>query len=134
LFPSILIQVTCIKTDLNYPLPFKDNCFDFVISIETLEHLWSHFSFIKSVYKVLKRGGVFIFTTPNVLSIFSRISFLRSGRLSWFKESDFYTKQNYHISPLPIWQLKQTLKVMGLNFTWEIETFNRFYLRSLRIS
>jgi len=42
-------------------LPFKDECFDFVSLVETLEHLPDPFCCLKEIKRVLKKGGrVFI--------------------------------------------------------------------------
>lgn len=48
-------------------LPFRDNSFDTVVSIETIEHLPSPKWFIKEVARVLRRSGIFILSTPNKL-------------------------------------------------------------------
>jgi len=42
-----------------------DNSFDFVVSIEVLEHVEEDYRFIEEVYRVLKPGGIFLMTTPN---------------------------------------------------------------------
>ncbi len=45
--------------------PFNDNTFDFVISFQVIEHIENDHLYLKEIYRVLKPGGVFIFTTPN---------------------------------------------------------------------
>ena len=47
------------------PLPFKDESFDYVVSFQVIEHIDDDKSFIKEVYRVLRKGGKFIVTTPN---------------------------------------------------------------------
>src|SRR5262249_50091640 len=42
-----------------------DDFFDFVVSVEVLEHVEEDARFIQQVYRVLKPGGVFMMTTPN---------------------------------------------------------------------
>ena len=46
-------------------LPFADNSFDVVVSIETIEHLEYQDDFLAECKRVLKDGGVFICSTPN---------------------------------------------------------------------
>jgi len=46
-------------------LDFKNNFFDKVVSFETLEHLKDPEKFLAEVKKVLKKGGVFLVSTPS---------------------------------------------------------------------
>lgn len=54
-------------------LPFKDNSFDLIFSIETLEHILYPDKFIEEAKRVLKPGGDIIFDTPNLNSWSNRI-------------------------------------------------------------
>lgn len=47
------------------PLPFKDESFDYVVSFQVIEHIADDKRFIGEVYRVLRKGGKFIVTTPN---------------------------------------------------------------------
>lgn len=47
------------------PLPFEDESFDFVVSFQVIEHIRRDKAFVKEVYRVLRRGGKFIVSTPN---------------------------------------------------------------------
>jgi SAM-dependent methyltransferase len=51
--------------------PFANNAFDLVISIEVMEHAEKLAPFISEIFRVLKPGGSFVWTTPcaNLLSI-----------------------------------------------------------------
>lgn len=51
-------------------LPFADNKFDLVMSVDVMEHLERPDLFVKEVSRVLKRGKYFFFTTPNRKSLF----------------------------------------------------------------
>jgi SAM-dependent methyltransferase/glycosyltransferase involved in cell wall biosynthesis len=92
--------VACLRADLTDRLPYDDSSFDGVVCVEVLEHIDGHERLFQEVERVLKPGGVFLFTTPNVMSIKSRLSFLWTGF-----EHSFYplevgdqTPQQWHIS------------------------------------
>jgi len=47
-------------------IPFKNNSFDVVLMFDVIEHIPNIQEFLeKEVYRVLKKGGIFIFQTPN---------------------------------------------------------------------
>lgn len=46
-------------------LPFRDNGFDVVVSLETIEHLVKYEQFVAECNRVLKDGGIFVCSTPN---------------------------------------------------------------------
>ncbi len=48
------------------PLPFDDESFDCVISFQVIEHIKKDRLFVEEVCRVLKKGGVFIVSTPNI--------------------------------------------------------------------
>lgn len=46
-------------------LPFEDNSFDIVISNQILEHVRNQKEHINEIHRVLKKGGICYFATPN---------------------------------------------------------------------
>jgi SAM-dependent methyltransferase len=65
------------KADLNTDkLPFADNEFDVVGAFEVIEHLWNTDNMIIEVRRVLRQGGLFILTTPNLASWVNRLLLL----------------------------------------------------------
>ena len=64
--------MTCSYCDLHEPLPFAEACFDTVIAVEVLDYLRIHGGFFGKSISVLRPGGVFVCTSPNVESLFSR--------------------------------------------------------------
>lgn len=47
-------------------LPFVDGSFDAVVSFETIEHIVEGGQFLNEIRRVLKPGGIFIGSTPNI--------------------------------------------------------------------
>lgn len=92
--------IRCNKIDLNEDLPYKNDCFDYVVSVETIEHLENPWHFLREVSRVLKAGGRLILTTPNINSISSRVMFLYN-----LNYHDFGEDYTYHISPINYYML-----------------------------
>ena len=46
-------------------LPFADNCFDIIVSFETIEHIRRYERFLLECRRILKRGGLLICSSPN---------------------------------------------------------------------
>ena len=46
-------------------LPFADGAFDAFISFETIEHVDDDSAYVREARRVVKRGGVFVCSTPN---------------------------------------------------------------------
>ena len=71
--------VPCRPIDLDGGLPLLDASVDLAYSVEVLEHLEDQFAFLREVQRVLRPGGRFVVTTPNVLSLTSRLRTLLVG-------------------------------------------------------
>lgn len=53
------------------PLPFEDNTFDVITAFQFIEHIAERKEFLKECLRVLKPGGKFLVTTPNVKKSFA---------------------------------------------------------------
>lgn len=76
--------------------PYKDNIFDLAVSWGRVEHLENLRHFFKETARVIKPGGYFIFSIPNIFHIMSRLMFLKKGMFPRWDET------NNHIALLPM--------------------------------
>jgi len=66
-----------IQADLNEPLNLDDNSFDGAILLDVIEHIIRAEELLRETYRVLKRNGFLIVSTPNISSLGSRIATIR---------------------------------------------------------
>jgi SAM-dependent methyltransferase len=97
--------VTLKECDVNFGLPYQDAAFDAVVAIEVFEHTRAPYDVIADVYRVLKPGGLLIFSVPNVGHALSRLKFLFSGHFHMFPSPSIKPENGGricgHIAPLP---------------------------------
>jgi len=83
--------VKVFKTDLNSdPLPFKDGFFDVVLMEEVIEHLTNPDNAIREAHRVLKAGGAFLLSTPNLAWWLNRLALLFGYQPYWSEVSTMY--------------------------------------------
>lgn len=106
--------------NLTEALPFADDAFDYLIFIETIEHLEKPFEVIGELSRVLKPGGKLILSTPNILNVRSRMRFLTEGCFDFFREPPIElqahyigTIENIHIIPWRYHELEYLLSRQG---------------------
>jgi 2-polyprenyl-3-methyl-5-hydroxy-6-metoxy-1,4-benzoquinol methylase len=93
------------RADLNRSIPLPDASVDAIVSIEVLEHLENHFSFVREILRVLRPGGRAILTTPNILSIPSRWHFFLYGYTDCAPRPLDPDREEYymqHINPISV--------------------------------
>jgi SAM-dependent methyltransferase len=77
--PYISKNLSFLKSDALH-IPFRDDTFDCVISLDVIEHIDDDLSFVREVNRVLKPEGLAIVETPNRRRLSVRIlSFLKNG-------------------------------------------------------
>lgn len=108
--------VECTNTNLNNPLPFGDNAYDLVVSVETIEHLDCPYLFLSELIRVLKRGGTLLVTTPNPHSLKSRIKYLFTGLPALFDFVPGYGHFGGHISPVSMGHFMWSFDENGIEF------------------
>jgi len=67
--------------DISVSLPYKPNSFDIITSVRVLKYNRNWPEIIKDIYRVLKRGGLFLFSIPNKHSL----NFFSKGDLPIYK-------------------------------------------------
>ena len=124
-------------------IPYNDHTFDAVVSFQVIEHLQNDINYVSEVYRALKRGGIFILTTPN------RTFRLKPGQKPWNK---FHVREYYphelenvlrsHFSDVKVWgirgneevqefeieRVKQILRIIS----FDILNFRRLMPESLK--
>ena len=79
--------------NLNHFLPFRSGTFDAVNIVEVIEHIENQPQLIREIGRVLKPGGTFLISTPNVLNLMSRMRFLFTGFLRGRSRPVHYSKK-----------------------------------------
>jgi len=115
-----------VRFDLNCfeSLPYSDESFDYVVCSEIVEHIENPWKLFRDVKKVLKKDGALIVSTPNILSVYSKLLFLFTGYFYWFTPRCF----SFHVNPVPYWELKIISEKEGFQ---QIEVFGSgdYYFR-----
>ena len=68
------------------PLPLDSGCADTVVAVETIEHLENPRAFMRELVRLAKSGSTVIVTTPNQLSLLSKMTLLLKNRFSAFQD------------------------------------------------
>lgn len=108
------------------PLPFKNEEFGLVVSFGTLEHMTYFDRSLKEINRVLKKGGIFIVSLPNLSSWPNIISLLLGYQISDIevsKESRFGLLPIYakipigHVHTITLKAMKQMLEYYNFEIT-----------------
>lgn len=106
------------------PFPYEDNQFDVVICSEVLEHLSRDpMHMMVEISRVLKKGGLFILTTPNISSFFSLYRFLNGKHPYMWSSYDGHTTDR-HNREYTIDEIERLFYDAGFNIL-KLETFSR---------
>lgn len=106
--------------DITKEMPFADNTFDYVLLMEVVEHLRNPYTVISEINRIIKKGGSLIISTPNILSLKSRLRFMFEGCYEYFREPPLdHVKNpkevifNLHIVPYRYQELEFLLAATG---------------------
>ncbi len=61
-------SVKVVTSDANKPFPFQDYSFDVITANQIIEHLYDTDNFFRELYRVLKKGGEALISSPNLCS------------------------------------------------------------------
>lgn len=75
MYPDIFKSdsLTCSPIDLNQKLPIESNSADFVLLMETIEHIPNQTSLLQELSRILKPNAILIVTKPNNSSLNGRM-------------------------------------------------------------
>lgn len=107
--------VQCRGIDQSGRLPYDDAVFDLAVAVEVMEHIDGHRDFFSEAARVLKPGGLLLITTPNILSLKSRMLFFFGGYYYSFGPLDPATVDpvSQHISPFTLNRYQWMLSSCG---------------------
>ncbi len=79
---------TFVQADLDRPpYPLEAGSAAAVVSVETIEHLENPRAFVRELARLAAPGGVVLVTTPNQLSLLSKLTLLTRNQFNAFQEA-----------------------------------------------
>jgi len=105
-------RIICCSGDLNRSLPYADATFDAVVSLEVIEHLENPRLFVREIARILKVNGRCLITTPNQISLSSKLCLLLRDQFQQFQDSGYPA----HITALLPIDLQRITVEAGLAF------------------
>jgi SAM-dependent methyltransferase len=125
------------KVNLNDGIPEPDASVASVLALEVIEHLENPRAFLREIARVVEPGGALVLSTPNIVSIKSKLLFVFREELQLFFDAErrvrdpFCDEGSGHITPLLPWLLAIFLDDAG--FSIERRSYTKRYgVRSRR--
>ncbi len=108
--------------------PFGSGYFDAALAGDIIEHLYDTDFFIQEVYRILKQGGIFVVTTPNLVSLSNRIRLL-FGKLPVGSEIRLGSDMAGHIRNYTFPELESQLRQHGFSVVRKVSSNIMFPVR-----
>lgn len=85
LFPKFMKApgITARMADLRQPLPLPDECADYVVCQEGIEHIPDQLAVLCEFNRILKPGGILVITCPSISHARARLAHLLVENDSW---------------------------------------------------
>jgi len=108
------------QMEVDAPLPFRNDQFDAVVCIEVLEHLFAPATTASEVLRVLRPGGLFLATVPNVAYWRRRVDLAVLGRWNPLGDGLAIAEpwRDPHIRFFNAGALRRMLEGTGFNPVW----------------
>lgn len=103
-----------------FNMKFKDNEFDCILFLETIEHVDAPTRFLKEFFRILKPGGCLIISTPNSVSYINILHQL----LIFFKSRQLKFIESLESEP------RNTGTQLDHIYFWDFKTFLRYLIRN----
>ncbi len=84
-FPSDR-EFRCVNLDSG-KVDLPDSCAEIVCSVETIEHLENPRAFVRELSRLVKPNGIVVITTPNQLSLLSKLTLILKNQFNAFQEA-----------------------------------------------
>ena len=101
--------------DMNHPLPYEDDFFDAIACIDGIEHLERPFDFVRECFRVLRKEGCLVISTPNISALRSRWRWMLTGHHNKGKSplNEAHPSPLHHINLFSFHRLRYVLQSNG---------------------
>ncbi|MFT5290775.1 MAG: SAM-dependent methyltransferase [Planctomycetota bacterium] len=118
-------QMRGVIADACAPLPFVDESFDVVLSMEGIEHFENQTNFVRECARVLKPGGTLVLSTPNLLHMNARLSSFFTGQrllkqgiineVNTLRIRDGNRLYHGHAYLIDVFRMRYIMRIVGLD-------------------
>ena len=134
LYPELfrLDGVDIKRGDLSGTLPYSGGAFDYIVSLDGLEHIDSPPQAFREYKRLLKPGGHLIISVPNIMNIEERLKWLLFGYTSHFKPLSEQFKARIHYDTAGKHEISVHANPIGYNELRYYLELNGFEVQEVR--